>query len=220
MTDTEMNLALKERVVLGKGLNKLRKEGLVPVVIHDHGNPSIHAMVEYQLLAKLYENAGKHHPVNLTVGKRKEAAIIKDVHFDPAKHLIQHVVFQAIRQNETVETEVPVVFEGEIPAEKAGLLVITHLSHVAAEALPKDLPDQIVLNVESLAEVNDKLSVSDLTAPTGVTILTEPETLIVSVEESKAQLSAESDEEAAEAAAEGAEEKVEDGAKNEDTEEE
>jgi len=197
MSDKDITLALKEREVLGKGLAKLRNEGLVPAVIHDHGKPSIHVMGEYGPIAKVFASAGKHHPVELTIGSKKNTVIIKDVHFDPVKHLVQHVVFQAIRQDETVETEVPVSFIGEVPAEKAGLLVITHLSHVDAEALPKDLPDKIELNMESLVEIGDKLTVADLTIPTGVTILTEPETLIVSVEETKAQLSEESTEEEA-----------------------
>ena len=191
MSDSDVSLALDERKVIGKGLNKLRHEGLVPAVIHDHGKPSINVMAQYGLIAKTYEKAGKHHPVNLTIDGKKETAIIKDVHFDPVKHVIRHVVFQAIRQDETVETEVPVVLVGEIPAEKAGLMVITHLSHVAAEALPKDLPDELTVSTESLIEVNDKITVADLTIPSGVTVLTEPETLIASVEETKAQLSEE-----------------------------
>ena len=191
MSNKDITLELKERVVLGKGLNKLRSEGLVPAVIHDHGKPSIHVMGDYGSITKVFASAGKHHPVDLLIGSKKNTAIIKDVHYDPVKHLVQHVVFQAIRQDETVETEVPISFVGEIPAEKTGLLVITHMSHIDAEALPKDLPDKIELNTESLLEIGDKLTVADLTIPKGVTILTEPETLIVSVEETKAQLSEE-----------------------------
>lgn len=198
MSDTDVALDLQERKVLHKGLKKLIREGMVPGVIHDHGKPSVPVMAEYRLIAKTYEKAGKHHPVDLTIGSRKETAIIKDVHYDPVKHLIRHVVFQAIRQDETVETEVPIVFVGEIPAEKAGLMVITHLSHVAAEALPKDLPDELTVSTEGLAEINDKITVADLIIPSGVTVLTEPETLIASVEETKAQLSEESAEEEAE----------------------
>lgn len=195
MSDKDISLALKEREVLGKGLNQLRKQGLVPAVIHDHGKPSTHVMGEYQTIAKVYANAGKHHPVELTVGSKKNTVIIKDVHYDPVKHRVQHVVFQAIRQDEKVETEVPIVFVGEIPAEKTGLMVITHLSHVETEALPKDLPDELQLNTESLIEIGDKLTVADLMVPENVTVLTEPESLIVSVEETPAQISEETEEE-------------------------
>lgn len=206
MSDNEIVLALDKREVLGKGLNQLRKQNIVPAVIHDHGKPSLHVMGEYRLIAKVYGEAGKHHPVNLKIGDKSETVIIKDVHYDPVKHVIRHVVFQAIRQDETVETEVPVVLEGEIPAVKAGLMVITHLTHVNAEALPRDLPDQLVVDATGLAEINDKITVADITVPSGVTILTEPETLIASVEETKAQLSEESTEEEVEGEGEETEE--------------
>jgi large subunit ribosomal protein L25 len=81
---------------------------------------------------------------------------------------------------------------------------------VEVEALPKDLPDELVLDITSLAEIGDKLMASDLVIPSGVTMITEPDILIVSVEETKAQISEE--EEAAEAA-EG-----EEGAEGEPTE--
>jgi len=199
MSDQDVNLVLKERDTLGKGLNKLRSEGLVPAVIHDHGKPSTHVMGEYGSIAKVFASAGKHHPVELEINGKKNTVIIKDVHYDPVKHRVQHVVFQAIRQDEKVETEVPITFVGDIPAEKTGLMVITHLSSVETEALPKDLPDEIILNVESLVEIGDKLTVADLTIPANVTIQTEPETLIISVEETKAQISEETAEEAEEA---------------------
>jgi large subunit ribosomal protein L25 len=198
MSDNEISLELEERQVLGKGLNQLRQKGLVPAVIHDHGKPSTHVMGEYQTVAKVFATAGKHHPVELIIAGKKNTAIIKDVHYNPVKHLVEHVVFQAIRQDEKVETEVPISFVGEIPAEKAGLMVITHLSSVEAEALPRDLPDKIELNTEKLLEIGDKLTVADLIIPKNVTILTEPETLVISVEETKAQLSEESAEEEAE----------------------
>lgn len=191
----QVNLVLQERETLRKGLRQLRNDGLVPAVIHDHGKPSTHVMGEYGAITRVYASAGKHHPVELTIGSKKNTVIIKDVHYNPVKHLVEHVVFQAIRQDEKVETEVPITFVGDIPAEKAGLMVITHLSSVETEALPKDLPDEIKLNVDSLVEIGDKLTVADLTIPANVTILTEPEALIISVEETKAQLSEESAEE-------------------------
>ena len=202
MSDQDITLELKERKTLGKGLNKLRKEGLIPAVIHDHGKPSTHVMGEYGSVVKVFANAGKHHPVEITVGTIKNTVIIKDVHFNSVKNRVDHVVFQAIRQDETIETEVPIVLVGEIPAEKTGLMVITHLSTVQAEALPKNLPDNIELNVSTLIEIGDKLTVADLTPLKDVTILTEPEGLIISVEETKAQLSEETAEAETETTAE------------------
>jgi large subunit ribosomal protein L25 len=104
---------------------------------------------------------------------------------------MQHVVFQAIRQDEKVEAEVPVRIEGEIPAEKMGLVVLHQLDEVEVEALPKDLPDQFVVEGAKLAELHDKITVGDLSVPAGVIILTDPEHPIATVVETKAQMSEE-----------------------------
>jgi large subunit ribosomal protein L25 len=202
VSNEEISLELQERKVLRKGLAKLRSEGMVPGVIHDHGKPSIHVMSDYQTLAKAYLEAGKHHTIELSVGSRKDTAIIKDVHFNPVKHSIEHVVFQAVRSDEPIETEVPIIIEGEIPAEKVGLMLINHLTHVDVEALPKNLPNEVKVDGSKLTEIGDKITVADIIVQSGVTILTEPEATIASIEETKAQISEESEEATAEEAAE------------------
>lgn len=196
MSSDTIALTVEKREVLGKGLGKLRQDGKVPAVIHDHGKDSVHVMAGYTELVKVYNAAGKHHPVNLTIGSQKYMALIKDVDFEPRKHMVRHVVFNAIKADEKQQTEVPVHFleDAEIPAEKAGLMVIRSLDAVEIEALPKDLIDEIVIDPSSLTEIGDKLTVADLKLPAGVTLITEPEHTIAVVEETKAQMSEEAEE--------------------------
>jgi large subunit ribosomal protein L25 len=203
MTNIDDAIKLEERSVLGKGLNSLRSDGKVPAVIHNHGQESVHVMGPESELLKVYREAGKHHPLNLQVGSQKYLALIKDVHFNPVKHQMQHIVFQAIRQNETVEAEVPVHLEGEVPAEKVGLMVLTQLDSVQVEALPRNLPDVLTVDATKLVELHDKLTVEDIVVPEGVTILTELEHPIATVVETKAQISEEAEEAEAGEAAEG-----------------
>ncbi len=205
MSNEEIALALKEREIQGKQVKKLRQEGYIPAVIHDHGKPSLVVMAPFLDISKTYQAAGKHHPVNLTVGKQNYLAIIKDVDFDPKKHQMRHVVFNAIKQDEKVQTEVPVKIEGEIPAEKAGLMVITNLDVVEIEALPKDLIDELTVSGAGLVEIGDKITVAELAIPSGVTLLTEPEHPIATVEETKEQISEAAEETETEEGAEGEE---------------
>jgi large subunit ribosomal protein L25 len=198
MSSEEIGLKLQKREAVGKGLTKIRKEGFIPAVVHDHGNPSIVVMGTYSDIAKVYTVAGKHHPVQLSIDGKSQAVIIKDIDIDPVKNLIAHVVFQAIRQDEKIETEVPISMVGDSPAQKVGLLLIPHLNLVEVEALPRDLPDELVLDISTLAEIGDKLTAADLVIPSGVTMITEPDILLVSVEETKAQISEEEAEEVAE----------------------
>ncbi len=201
MSNEEIALVLEKRSVLGKQVKHLRNGGLVPAVIHDHGKPSKVVMAPYIELIKVYREAGKHHPLSLTLGKDTYMALIKDVDFEPTKHQLRHVVFNAIKQDEKVETEIPLRLIGDIPAEKASLLVLTQLDHVEVEALPKDLPDVLEVDASKLAEVGDHLTVADIVTPAGVTILTEPEMQIAIVEMPKDQV-AEADAAAAELAGE------------------
>jgi large subunit ribosomal protein L25 len=190
MSNDKIAVTLTEREVLRKGLNKLRSEGHVPAVIHDHGKPSLHVMGDYLKLTKMYAEACKHHPVELKIGNKQRLALIKDVDFEPTKHRMRHVVFQAIKQNEAVEAEIPVVFKEdvEIPAERASLLVLKQLDTVLVKALPKDLPDELVVDPSSLEKEGDRLSVADIILPEGVTILIEPEHQLAVVEVPRDQL--------------------------------
>lgn len=187
-TDT-IAVELEKREVLRKGLNTLRKDGKVPAVIHNHGKESIHVSGDFIALGKVYAAAGKHHPVEISVGKDKHLALIKDADFEPVKNRLRHVVFQAIRQNETVEAEVPIVFKDvDIPAERVSLLVLRQLDFVQVKALPKDLPDEMLVDPSKLAEVGDHLTVADIEVPEGVTVLTELEHGIATVEMPKDQI--------------------------------
>lgn len=188
MATEEITVELQERTVLRKGLRKLRDAGQIPAVIHDHGKPSLHVAGDFLKLSKMYAQAGKHHPVQLKVGDKEQLALIKDVDYEPAKHQMRHMVFQAIKQDEKVTAEIPLVLEGEIPAEKISLMVITSLDTVEVEALPRDLPDQLTVDASVLAEVGDKINVGDIKVPEGVTILTELEHTIATVEMPKDQI--------------------------------
>lgn len=190
MTSQDISLDLQQRTVIRKRLATLRKDGLVPAVVHDHGKESLHVVGEYAKVAKVFQQAGKHHPVDLTIAGKKHLALIKDVDFGPVKHEVRHVVFQAIKQNEEVEAEIPVVFteDAEIPAEKVSLMVLKQLDTVQVKALPKDLPDQLVVDPSSLAEVGDHLTVADIKVPANVTLLTDVEHQIAIVEMPKDQI--------------------------------
>lgn len=190
MSTDKITVELTKREVIKKGLAGLRANGQVPAVVHNHGKESIHAMGELTAMLKMYSAAGKHHPVEVKLDGKSHLALVKDVDFEPTKHRMRHVVFQAIRQNEETEAEIPVVFadDVEIPAEKKSLLVLKQLDTVQVKALPRDLPDQIVVDPSSLADAGDHLTVADLQVPKGVTILTPEDTSVASVEVPKDQI--------------------------------
>jgi large subunit ribosomal protein L25 len=174
MSDS-ISLDLQPRAVTGKAVKRLRREGQVPAVVHDHGKDSLVVQADAQALDKVFAAAGKHHPVELSVDGKKHTALIKFVSRDPRLNSLTHVVFNAIKANEKVEAEIPVharYAEGNeaSPAERAGLIVLTNLESVQVKALPKDLPDVLEFDGEKLVEVGDHVTVADLIVPAGVEV--------------------------------------------------
>jgi large subunit ribosomal protein L25 len=173
---------LNKREIIGKGLNKLKAEGQIPAVIHQPGKDSLIVSGNFIELTKVYEKAGRHHPVNVTIGTEKLLTIIKNVDIDPAKHRIRHIVFGAINLKEKVYTVIPVKLTGEAPAARVNLLVHQLIEEVEVAALPNDLPDSINVSIESLAEVDDRITIGDITPPKGVEIEVEKDQVIVIVD--------------------------------------
>lgn len=192
MVQDTIILALQPRTVTGKAVKHLRKAGIVPAVIHDHGKASLVVQGSYLDVAKVYRRAGKHHPVQVKVGGGKQyTALIKTATFEPKKNLLSHLVLNAVKANEKVQAEVPVrprYDEGNesAPAERAGLLVIDNIDTVEVEAVPSSLPDALEYDGERLIEVGDHVTVGDLLVPDGVVILTEPEQVVATVYEPSA----------------------------------
>lgn len=197
MSSDTITLKLTERTELGKAVKALRRNGMVPANIYERGQASVPVSVPFTEMTKTYHQAGKHHPIELTVGTKKHLAMIKDVDIDPVKGGIRHIAFHAINKNETVTAEIPVRVDGEVPAERASLLVLHTLDTVEVEALPANLPDELTVDGTKLVEIGDKLTVGDIVVPSGVVILDAPEQTIAVVEEPKDQI-AEADAAAAE----------------------
>ncbi len=195
MAQDTIALTLEAREVTGKAVKHLRTEGVLPAVIHDHGKPSINVQAGFVPLTKVWKQAGKHHPVALTLGSKKYTALIKDASFDPKKHLLTHVVFNAVSATEKVEAEIPVhpqYDEGNesSPAERAGLLVLSQLDAVMVEAIASKLPDVLYYNAEKLVEVGDHATVADLVIPEGVVVKVDAEHAIATVYEPSAMAAA------------------------------
>jgi large subunit ribosomal protein L25 len=170
MTVNDISLKLEQRTVKGKKVAALRTLGLVPSVIY--GGKAEPMLVQSSQIetTKVVHAAGKHSPVHLTIDGKKKLAIIKTVDKDPVRHLVRHVAFHTIKQNEIITTEVPLVLvgQGESAAEKAGLVVLQALEKVEIKAKPADLPESFELSIKELATTEDKITLGDIKLPEGV----------------------------------------------------
>jgi len=166
----DISLKLDERTVEGKKVAKLRDSGFIPSVVYGGQDKPILSQSPEVETTKLVHAVGKHTPVNLMIGGKKKLAIIKSIDFDPVKHLLRHVAFHTINQDDIITTEVPIVLigQGESEAERIGLVVLQALEHIAIKAKPADLPESFELSIAGLSSTEDKLTIGDIKLPVGV----------------------------------------------------
>lgn len=174
----KVTLTLKDREVTGKAVKHLRRDGLVPAVIHDHGKPSIIVEGDYLKMEKAYRTVGRSQPLTVKAGDKQYTALIKNVTFDPRKGKLSHIVFNAVKANEKVVAEIPVrikLAEGDeqTPAEQAGLIVLHQLDTVEVEAVSRHLPEELFVDGSKLIEAGDSLTVADIDVPEHVEMKTE-----------------------------------------------
>jgi len=191
MSSDTITIAVEKRDIIGKQVHKLRREGMVPANIYERGEASVALTAPLTILTKVYGEAGKHHPVEVSFDGKTKLAMIKDVDIHPVTGVIRHVAFHAVKQNETVEAEVPLIIPEDNPAHRKGLLVIQTTDTLRVKALPNSIPDEFVADVSKLEDAGDHLTVADITIPAGVELVDiDPEHTVATVEEPKDQLAA------------------------------
>ncbi len=169
----KVTLKIDAREVHGKKVAQLRHQGLTPGVVYGAGMEPLSVQADTGEVLRAVAAAGKHTPVHLT-GTKRRIAMIKDVDYDPTRHgRIRHVSFHAVKADEPVIAVVPIhlVGEGESPAEKAGLVVLQALDKIEVKALPMDLPESLEVSIVELAEAGDRVTVGDITMPSGVELV-------------------------------------------------
>lgn len=179
-----MELKVKTRTILGKKTKNIRKEGLIPAELFGHDFKNRHLAVPAKDFAKVYREAGKSTIINLDIeGKEKVPVLIYDLQINPITQKPLAIDFYRVRANEVIEMKVPLRFTGAAPAEKAGFLIVKVLDEIEIKALPHNIPHFIEVDLSTLQDKEDKITVADLKPPADVKILTSPETVITIVSE-------------------------------------
>ena len=158
----------------GKGASRrLRHTGKVPAIIYGAGRPP-RALVfdQNKVLHKLENESFYSSILNIKVGDKSQAAILKDLQRHPAKHMIMHMDFQRIVDDVEIKMNVPLHFMNEEEAlgvREGGGSVSRLMNDVEVSCLPKHLPEYIEVDIAEL-ELDAMLHLSDIKLPTGVEI--------------------------------------------------
>lgn len=203
-------LRAEPRSIVGKKVRNLRREGLVPANVYGHA-----ASTAIQIPAKDIENtihrAGRTQLIDLAIADETTTVLVKEWQRHPYKGHLLHVDFYRVAMTETLRMDVPIRLSGDAPAVKsANGTPFQPLSFLSVECLPGDIPEAIDVDISGLDEIDASIYVRDLTAPAGVTILTDGDEMVVkimapTVEEEPVAEEAVAEGEAAPAAAESEE---------------
>lgn len=167
---------------IGKKVKVLRREGKLPAVIYGKEvKEPVAITLDLRSSSKILRDVGRSTIVTINVEGEEFATLVRDRQYHILQGHYMHVDFLAVSMTETVRTLVDLVIEGEAPAVKNGGLVVTNMDRIEVEALPMDLPDNLVVDISVLAEIGDQISVGDLILPDKVECLTDPEETIVTI---------------------------------------
>jgi len=170
-------LHAKKRKALGtKACRRLREAGEVPAVIYGHQQDAVSIRVPAEEL----DRALRHHSrmFDIRLGRKKETVLLKDIQHDAMGDEVVHADFVRVAMDEAIRIEVPVTLKGTPKAEHAVLQQT--LDTLEVECLPTDIPEEILVPVGDL-ELGQSISVRDLETPEGVSVLTDPETVVAAL---------------------------------------
>ncbi len=187
------------------GAKKLRSEGRIPAVIYGRETKPQNVEINAREMGELIlHSVSENLLVDLAVkddAKPKRLALVQEVQHHPLSGKVLHVDFHEVSPSEKVTIMVPVETVGEAAGVKNSGGVLEHvLFKLKVRALPKDLPEQIVIDVTSL-ELNKTIHIGEVKVPQGVEVLGDKHIPVVSVAVPRAEEEAAPAEGAAAAAA-------------------
>jgi large subunit ribosomal protein L25 len=207
---SESRLKAEPRTEFGKGASRrARRSGKIPAVLYGHGADPQHLELPAVEFARVIRDNGRNAVLSVLVdGAKPQLALTKTITVHPLKNYIEHVDLLTLKRGEKVTVDVPITLTGD-PVN--GTLVNQDLDVLSIEVDALHIPEQLEVSLEG-AEIGHHVLAAQVELPEGAELLTDPEYLVVAVneaptaealEEEGAEVAAEEEaEEGAEAAAE------------------
>jgi large subunit ribosomal protein L25 len=158
-------------------MRRLRRSGATPAILYGHGEKNVSLMVPSDELETIVRHG--HRVVDLK-GAANETARIRELQWDTWGSHILHVDLVRASKDEVIEEKVALVLRGEAPGVKEGGVLKQVLHEVRIRCRVSAIPERVECNINHLA-LNGIIKIADLAPPEGVTIITEPEQIVVQV---------------------------------------
>lgn len=172
MSSERATLPAKPRTDFGSRTSRrLRRDGKVPGVVYTGGEAATAFQVESRDARSIL--AEGHALFDLEIeGSDAVPVVVKEQQHHPVRGDLQHLDLQQVDLNQAIQAEVPVELTGDdvAPGVKQGGVLEHVTREVTVEALPTAIPDVLTLDVSAM-EILDVLTLEDLAAPEGVTLI-------------------------------------------------
>lgn len=156
---------------------RLRRQGRLPAVLYGHNQPTVHLSLDLAQLKAVLQHGQR--VVDLNINGQMEKALIKEVQHGALGDRLMHVDLARIALHEKVRLQVPVELVGT-PAGGEGQVLDHVLHRVDVECQAGQIPERLTVRVSDM-KVGDTLLVRDLRVPEGVTVLAEPDAVVVQI---------------------------------------
>jgi large subunit ribosomal protein L25 len=205
-----LSLKAEEREILGKKVEKLRRNGKLPGHVFGKGLESESVLVDTKEFLKTFHEAGETGLIDLKIGAEKvRPVLVREVQYDPVSDHPIHIDFYQVNLTQKVKVSVPITMIGEQPesVHLGETIVLQTLNEIEVEALPTDLIEKIEVDITPLQNIDDAVTVGQLNFDRSkLTVSVPDEEIVVKLapaitEEMKKQM----EEQAAETAAAAAE---------------
>ena len=171
----------EKRTKIGK-TETLREVGILPAVYYGHKKEATPIQMKKSEFVKAWKNAGESTVISLKTPDGNLEALIHDVDIDPVTSEPRHADFYIFEKGHKVEIAIPIEFEGVSPAIKdLGGVLVKALHELQIKAEPNNLPHEILVNIESLINLDSQILAKDIKLPTGVELIQNPDDVIATV---------------------------------------
>ena len=187
----KITLSVEPRTLAGKKVKQLRRQGIIPANIFGGKIKSTAVQVKESVFAPIWHQAGETQIVYLQLGDEKEnrPTLISNIQRNPVSDAVIHVDFRQVDLKQKITANIPVEIVGESPAVKDfQAAIITSLAEIEVEALPTDLPENILVDISILKNTGDVIKVADLPIDrTKIEVKDDPESIVVSAAAQQAE---------------------------------
>ena len=159
-----------------KAVRRVRQQGRIPAIVYGHKqDPVAISLDEHDFVEGLHHG---HRLIDVQIGRKKEKMIVKELQYDYLGRNIIHADLMRVDMSETIKVTVPIELKGNAAGTHEGGIIEEHADHLEIEAKVTDIPEVVVVSVKDV-HVGDALHAGQVELPTGVKLVSSPETLLV-----------------------------------------